>query len=235
MPEAIALAEQATDLDPGFGQAWSLAARCHYLVYLYGWSDDPEPHRKAAMECTRRALRAAAEDAHVLGWAAMLQAYLGHDLSAAVTTADRAIGLNPGAAHAWFSSGAVRILTGELDLAVDHLERSIRLNPVGPDRNSALLFLAMARFQQRRFDEAASLARELSQHFDNPTAAAILAASLGQLGGAGPEAGAALADFHRLSRQSIERFAGLVWPLEAQRRLFLDGLALANGGVLSQA
>jgi TolB-like protein len=229
MPQAIAMTEEACRRDPGFGQAWSLAARCHYLVYLYAWADDLEPHRRAAVEAGRLAMRAAPEDAGVLGWTAMLQAYLQHDLAAARATADRAVALNAGAAHAWFAAGAVRIITGDLDDAVEHLDRSIRLNPLGADRIGGVLFLSMARFQQRRFEEAAVLASELSQHFDNPTGAAILAASLARLGRPA-EAAAALADFTRLSNQGVERFAGLVWPREDQRALFLDAIAAARAG-----
>jgi adenylate cyclase len=228
MAQAIALTERAIELDPAFGQAWSLAARCHYLVHLYGWADDGDHHREQAVACTRRAVRAAPDDAQVLAWAAMLHAYLEHDLPTALAMADRAIALNPGAAQAWFASGAVRIVAGQLDLAVDHLDRSIRLNPVGPDRSGSMLFMTMARFQQLRFEDACALARELFQHFENPTGCAILAAGLAHLGQI-DAARAALDDFKRLSRQPVETFARLVWPLDDQRTLFLNGIALAEG------
>lgn len=225
--EAIRLAEQAIGLDPDFGVALSLASRCHYLVVLYGWSDDPEPHRRHAIEFSRRAMRAAADDAYVLGNTAMLSAYLEHDLETAIALAQRACDLNPGAAMAWYASGAVRILADQLDLAVEHLEKSMRLNPIGHERSGGMLFLAMARFQQRRFEDAIALANELYQHFENPTGAAILAASYGHLGKR-RAAHDALAHYERLAPQAIEAYARSVWPRETHLKLFLDGVALAR-------
>ncbi len=226
--EAIRLAEQAIALDPEFGAALSLASRCHYLVVLYGWSDDPESHRRDALALSRRAMRAADDDAGVLGNTAMLAAYLEHDLGTATSLVERACALNPGAASAWFASGAVRIHSGQLDLAVEHLQTAMRLNPVGPERSGAMLFLAMARFQQRRFDEAVALANEIYLHFENPTGCAILAASYGHLG-LGDAAREALAQYERLSQRTIETYARSVWPREDHLKLFLDGVTLAEG------
>ena len=224
---AIALVEQAVALDPQFAPARSLAARCHYLVVLYGWADDAEPHRRAALDHSRRAMQIATDDAFVLGNAAMLGAYLERDLETATAMAARACALNPGSALAWYASGAVLILTDQLDLASRHLETSMRLNPIGPDRYGSILFLAMARFQQRRFSDAVVLANELFQHTENPTGCAILAASYGHLG-QGAAARAALAHYHRLSPRTIEAYARLVWPRDDHLQLFLDGLAMAE-------
>jgi predicted Zn-dependent protease len=69
-----------------------------------------------------------------------------------------------------------------------------------------MLFMAMARFQQRRFDEAVALGNELYQHFENPTGCAILAASYGHLGQR-DAARAALADYQRLAGELIATYA----------------------------
>lgn len=227
MLEAIRLAEQAVALDPGFGQALSLASRCHYLVALYGLSEDAEAHRTAALALSLRAMRAASDDAYVLGNTAMLSAYLEHDVAPAIALVERACGLNPGAASAWFSSGAVRILAGQLDIAVEHLQTAMRLNPVGPEHYGSVLFLTMARFQQRRFEDAVALAAELYRHTENPTGCAILAASLGHLGRRSA-AREALGNYRRLSGRSIESYAVEVWPRDDHRGLFLEGIAAAN-------
>jgi TolB-like protein len=227
MPEIIRLVERAVELDPDFATAMAFAARCHYLVALYGWMDQPDDHRRKALEFGRRAMRIASDDAAVISTIAMLNAYLRHDLDGAVALVDRAIALNPGAAAVWYASGSVRLLTDELDLAVEHLETSIRLNPMGPDRSGAMLFMAMARFQQHRFDDAVALANELFQHFENPTGCAILAASYGHMGQPALAA-AALADYRRLSPQSIDTFAESVWRQAVHLKLFTDGMALAQ-------
>ena len=226
--EAIRLCEQAIALDPDFAPALSLASRCHYLVVLYGWSDDAQPHAKASIEIGRRAIRAAPDDAEVIGAYAMIKAYLENDIEGATALADRACALNPGAAIGWSASGAIRVIAGDLDLASEHLDISLRLNPIGPGRAVGMLFKAMALFQQRRFEAAAALGDELFQHFENPTGCAILAASYGYLGRA-DEARDALARYQTLAPQSIDAYARSVWRLEAQLNLFLGGVALAEG------
>jgi TolB-like protein len=87
---------------------------------------------------------------------------------AAVAIVDRAIALNPGSANVWFNGGFVRLLAGDLDLAVEHLENATRLDPMGPNRGARMLYTAMARFYQRRFDEAVALLKERNQLSESP-------------------------------------------------------------------
>ena len=86
----------------------------------------------------------------------------------------------------------------------------------------------MARFQQRRFDEAVPLFREWIQLSDDPGGYALLVSTMGHLG----ELSVAreLIDRCRaLSPISVEAL-GKYWYRElGQRRLFLEGIALAEG------
>ena len=66
MLEALDLASRAITLDPDFGPALALAAICHRLIVLNGWSDDLEGHRRLGLELAHRALKAAGDDAEVL-------------------------------------------------------------------------------------------------------------------------------------------------------------------------
>jgi hypothetical protein len=152
---------------------------------------------------------------------------MGYDLGAVVGLVKRALALDPGSATAWFSSGVVRVMTDDLDLALEHLDTASRLDPIGPDRPARLLFVATARFQQRRFTDAAALANELFQHFNNPIGAAILAASYGFLGRP-DDARVALARYESLSPLTIEALAPSIWKNEGHLRLFLDGVAVAR-------
>ena len=224
MLEVLGLVERALELDPNFGAALAVCARCHYLIALYGWSNESEHHRRRALEMGHRAIRAAGDDAFVLSHVAALIAYIERDVVGALDMADRALALNPGSSMAFLMSGAVRVLTAELDLAMEHLSTSQRLDPVGPDRAARLVFMAMARFQQQRFSDAIVLGRELSQYLDNPTGYAILAASYGHLGqsSAGQDA---VAQYKRLSPQSLDAYASLVWQRADQLKLFTDGIA----------
>lgn len=228
MLEVIEILHCAIDLDPNFGAALALAMRTHYLIYLYRWSGDTDYHRRKALELAARALRSGSDDAYVLSMVAAISAYLEQDLAAAVNLADRALTLNAGSAYAWMASGSIRILTAELEVAMEHLETSMRLDPVGPDRHGRMIFMAMARFQQRRFADAIKLCSEANQVIDNPTVWAILAASAGHLGEL-DNGRDALAHYWRSSKQPIRAYAQSAWKRADYLTLFLDGIACIEG------
>ena len=226
--QVLELADRAIALDPNHAAALALGVRCHYLASLYGWSGDAEVRRRRALELADRALRIGTDDANTLAAVAPLLAYMGRDFDGSIKLVERALELNPGSAAVWFNSGVVRVATGDVALAIEHLETASRLDPIGPDRPGRMLFVAMARFQQRRYAEAATIATELFQHFNNPTACVILAASYGFLGR--PEdARTAMARFESLSPLTIAAIAPAIWRTDAHLRLFLEGIALAKG------
>jgi predicted Zn-dependent protease len=91
-----------------------------------------------------------------------------------------------------------------------------------------VLTKAVALFFQERLSEAVTLAREVARQVDSAGAYAILAASYGLLGQ--PEAAAAaLARYRALASQPVGDLARAHYLDPAQLRLFLDGLALAEG------
>jgi adenylate cyclase len=224
MGETIDLIERAIALDPNHAAAVALAVRCHYIAALYAWSGDPEDHRRRAQQLADIALRIANDDASALSTVAAILGYLGHDLRMVVGLVERALSLNPGSATAWFNSGIVRVMSNDLSLGIEQLETAARLDPIGPDRPGRMLFIAMAYFQQRRFDDAIRLSVELFQHFNNPTASAVLAASYGHLGQL-DEGRAAIKRFQTLSPLTMETLAPLIWRHEQHLELFHDGIA----------
>jgi adenylate cyclase len=229
--EARDLAYRAIALDPNYGVALGLAASCQWLIVTFGWSDDPEGDTRLGIELARRALNAAGDDTFVLATAATVAVFLERDVSAGIGLIDQAIALNPGSAVVWMVSGALRLMTGDLDLAAEQIERSLRLDPMGPDRASQMLNLGNVRFFQRRFGEAASHYRELVQRSpDNPVGYSSLAAAYAHLGQIS-EARVALARFRTLSPLAPADFArGWSHVLTSEQlQLFLDGLALAEG------
>jgi adenylate cyclase len=174
-----------------------------------------------------RALQAAAEDATVLASVANDLAFLRQDARAAVPIVDRAITLNPGSAIVWFNSGFVRLLAGDLDAAVEHLETATRLDPTGPSRGARMLYTAMARFYQGRFNEAVTLLKERNLMSESPGCYAYLAASYGQLQDR-PAAREALSRFQALTPRPIEAMIRAVALDPAQLKMVLDGIAVAN-------
>ena len=232
MLEALDLASRAIALDPDFGPALAQAASCHRIIVLYGWSDDLEGHRRLAIELAHRALRAAGDDPYVLARVAANVDFLEGDYGAAVALLERALTLNPGCAFAWLNRGMVRARAGETDAAIEDFRTALRLDPLGPQQPRTIGLIGRAAFQQGRFSEAVTLLKEFAQHVDTPMAQAYLAAAYGHLAQAG-EARAALARYRALSPQTLEAFAAIWLRDPAQRKLFLDGIALAEGKMLS--
>jgi len=128
----------------------------------------------------------------------------------------------------WGISGAIWMRAGETDRALEHLETSIRLDPLGPARLSQLSNTALARFQQGRFSEAAAISKQFIQRTDAPGGYACLAASYGYLGQT-EAALEALNGYRARSPQPIEVFACSIFHDPAHSKLFLDGIALAEG------
>jgi adenylate cyclase len=160
LAEALELLEQAIRREPRYGPALALAATYRVDLENFGWSDDREEreNREMAVDLARRALRAAADDPGVLGRAAMVLGRFGEDIDAALALVERALALNPSFAYGWYWSGWLRLFAGQADLAIQHFETSMRLNPRG-QRGFHLAGIGMAHFVTRRFDEASAALR----------------------------------------------------------------------------
>jgi tetratricopeptide (TPR) repeat protein len=96
----------------------------------------------------------AGDDPGILANAAQALAYFGEDIRAMMAVVDRALRLNPSFARGWHASGTLRMWAGELDLAIEHLETSLRLSPRARVGFASLL-IGMALLLGRRFEEAA--------------------------------------------------------------------------------
>ena len=150
---ALELLEQAIERDPSFGPALALAARCHHHFDRLGGAQDPDLHRRAAVDYARRAVHAAPDDPTTLGNAAGVLGSFGGDINPAIALADRALVLNPSFAGGWRMSGWLRLWAGDLDVAIEHFETAFRLSP--RQRGGAdYMGIGEAQFFQRRFNEA---------------------------------------------------------------------------------
>ena len=226
--EELELLDRAVALDSQYGAALSLAAFCHMLIVLYGWSDDPETHCDQGIELVRRAQKAPGDDAETLARLAAAISGLERDNAAAVVLIDRALALNPGSAYVWLTSGNLQLILGDPDVAVEHVETSIRLDPLSPDRWLQLGFLGRARFHQGRYAEAVAPLKEASQLSDAPFLLPYLAATYGYLGQAGA-AREVLARYRALSPQPIAIMVGAVVLNQVLEGIALAGEEPANG------
>jgi adenylate cyclase len=151
--EAVRLLDQAITRDPAYGPALALAALCIQQLHVNGWADDPMNAQRRGLDYARRAFQAAAPDGFVLASAAYASAYFGEDIDAAIALMDRSLLTNPSSAHHWHMSGVVRMFAGQPDIAIEHLNRGLRLNP--RDRPVApLTAMGVAYMMKRDFDMA---------------------------------------------------------------------------------
>jgi adenylate cyclase len=125
--EAFGLLDHAIARDPGYGPALALVSFGY--VRFYDWGEAPDADRRKVVECARRALAAADDDPGVLATAAFALAFFGEDIGTQIAFVDRALALNPSFARGWYLSGPLRVWAGQPELAIEHVERSLRLSP----------------------------------------------------------------------------------------------------------
>jgi len=223
---ALDFSEQAIGRDPHYGSALGYAASCRVVMDVNGWTEELGQNRRAAIGCAERALESAGDDPVTLVLAAHALAYFGENFDAVIGLVDRALAFNPSFARGWLMSARIRIWAGQLDLAIAHAGRAIRLSP--RDRPGDHLFLVgLAHFLSRRFEDAMPKLIAAVQHLPNaPEYHRALASCYAHMG--------------RLeeARSVIERLrtiSPIVVPELNQfrnaehRELFLSGLRLAAG------
>jgi TolB-like protein/Tfp pilus assembly protein PilF len=205
MKQAHLLLEQCLAQDPGNARA--LAACATILAWLTNFDRANEGRLRAlAHERMQVALRLAPNDTEVLAYAAQVLHDLKEDLSTAVALADQAIAVNPGNARGWRVSGWLRA-PRDPDIAAEHLEHCLRLDPLSPSRASTLTALGIARLAQRRIEDAIALFRQSARLMSAyPTNYAYLAASHAELGQLA-EARDAVARFRATSGGHVREFA----------------------------
>ncbi|HEV2097711.1 MAG TPA: winged helix-turn-helix domain-containing tetratricopeptide repeat protein [Stellaceae bacterium] len=212
---------------PAYGPALALSAWYHMALNGSGWTDNPEASRQRAIWLARRAVSDADDDAETLGRAAYVLAACGEDIDAATALMDRSLQINPSFADGWRWSGWLRLWAGcSPDIAIDHLDRALRLDPRDP-RGETSLPKGIAHFFARRLDQARTMLLLSLQENPGwvPTNRFLAAcyAHLGELDQA---------------RMTINRLRALTpvvlptadhWRDPEQREFYLSGLRLAVG------
>jgi TolB-like protein/Flp pilus assembly protein TadD len=151
--ELQALLRQAVNLDPNYGAAYGLAAWSYAWKQSQGWTltslEVAEAERLA-----RSAADAGREDPTALHMAGhtLSRVLRRHDEGAALIR--RALTINPNSANAWHVSGWVQTYLCDLDTAIDHFSRAMRLSPLDPLMFIMKAGMAWAYFVGGNYDEA---------------------------------------------------------------------------------
>jgi adenylate cyclase len=223
---AAALLDQAIARDPLYGPALGTAAVIRVQMEPAGIADDPVRNQAEAIALARRGLEAAPDDPTVLRCAGFALGYFGEDIATAITLVDRSLDLNPNNARAWRSSGILRIYAGDLDPAIEHLEKSIRLDPRA-NMSVPLGTIGIAHFFAGRFELALpKFLAAIQQMPSYRTPYRFLTACYAHLGRL-TEAREILAKLRNMGAESEPRVAH--WRNPEHRELLMSGLRLAAG------
>jgi adenylate cyclase len=232
MRQALALLEEAITRDPQFGPALGFAAFCCMQLVSDAGAPDRDGTRQKGIDFGRRAVELAENAPGVLADAAMALASFGEDIDAMIALVDRALAFNPSYARGWHVSGFLRLWAGQMDLAIEHAGRAMRLSPRAQTRLTSLL-TGYALFFTGRFEEAVSRLRvaiEDSPLF--PTPYRFLAACYAHMGRL-DEARATIARLRAVTPEVMVNYP-LPFRDPRHRELYLSGLRLALGESIVQ-
>ncbi len=196
--EALRLFRKAIELDGNFSSAYGMAAWCYGRRKMNGWVEDGVPETAEAVRIAGQAVASGKDDAVALCCGGMALAFIASEFERGMALIDRALALNPNLATAWHLSGWVRYFAGQPDLAIEHLQRAIRLNPVDPQRSGMQTAVASAQFSAGRYGEAVSSARTATLEQPNNFMATLVMAAANAMAGNLDAAKAAAARAHEL-------------------------------------
>lgn len=126
------LFEEALQIAPTYGRAYSSLSRTHNLDWRYGWSDTPEASLDAALDYAGRAILHDPLDARGYAERGFAELYRKrHDQSLAHYT--RALALNPNDADIIAEYADAHVYADRPDRALELMEKAMRLNPYYPD------------------------------------------------------------------------------------------------------
>jgi tetratricopeptide (TPR) repeat protein len=158
--EALRLLYKAIQVDPEFASAYGMAAWCHFWRKVNGWMTDHPQEVAEGARLARRAVELGKDDAVALTRSGHALGHLAGDLDGGIALLDRALGLNPNLATAWFLGGFLRVWRGDPDHAIEYFARAMRLSPLDPEMFRMQAGMAMAHLFAGRFDTASSWAEK---------------------------------------------------------------------------
>jgi tetratricopeptide (TPR) repeat protein len=151
--EAVVLLRQTLAIDPSYAPAASMLGWCHVLQRFQGWGTLSYDDLVAGVRLARQALEGARDDPDTMWQAAITLSFAGEAAMAAAVL-DRALVLNPNAAHAWVSRGFIHAMANQPEPAIEAFDRGLRLSPFDPLGHFTSSGFAVAHLAARRFEQA---------------------------------------------------------------------------------
>jgi adenylate cyclase len=207
-----------------------LVGRCRGHQRLQGWGALSANDIAEACRLARQALEAERDDAETISLAAWTLFVLAGEAAMAAAALDRALALNPNAAHAWSARGIIYAARNEPKAAIEAIERARRLSPFDPNAFRYAVNIALAHLAARRFEQAIEWAARALH--DQPRIVSAMrvkiaaSAHLGRLDEARAELSRMLAIGPKLTIAGYREYAHFAAP--EVRELMVSGLRLAG-------
>ncbi|MET4601923.1 TolB-like protein [Bradyrhizobium sp. JR4.1] len=225
---ARALLERAVGIDPNYGQARSVLAANHMFGVHLGWAE-----LAVVAPVAEAAALAAVRCDHEDAWAhaALGSVYFStRRLADALSEFEQALALNPNFSLAQGYYALALSYAGRPKDSFEAAQRAMRLSPRDPSLAIYHGIAGYARFTERRYGEAITLAREAIRHRGDLTGAyRVLAVSAGMTGD-GVLAEMALGELRRTQPNISLRWIAtqLPWANDADREHYLEGFRRAG-------
>jgi adenylate cyclase len=222
--------QRAIDIDQNFASALAYLAVIGGRRQLSGWADDPVANARDCVALARRALAIDRTDPDVLINAAWPIGYLGRFIEEALPLLEEGLRIDPNRALGWIWNALLNQYLGNHDVALEHIERALRLSPRDAQRSVMIAALATSLFFKGRFEEAAARADEALRGEPNHLGMHRVATCSNALAGQIDEARASLARL--LSLEPAASISGLLattpYRRPEDRTLLVEGLRLAG-------
>jgi TolB-like protein len=228
--EALSSLYRAIELDENFAVAYGLAARCYGQRRGGGWIADLPLAAAETEKLVRRAAKLGQDDALALGMAGFGLSFVVEDWKGGDVLINQALALNPNLAWLWLNSGWVKASIGEPELAIEHVNRAMRLSPNDPQRFSMYGALGMAHFVAGRYTQALTFAEVGARSFPEFIFIRCLAAASAAFAGRLEEAQQAMLILRRLDPDlrlsNLRKVRGFYRPEDYAK--WEEGLRLAG-------
>jgi TolB-like protein/DNA-binding SARP family transcriptional activator len=199
--EALQHFYRAIELDPRFGAAYGMAARCLSQRKTSEWVEDEAGERAEAERLAKLAVDFGRDDPVALSAAGIATAFVVGRVREGGDLIERSLAINPGYAVAWMYRSWIKTWIGEADEALASIDRALDISPHNPDpyvRNLRRL-VALTLFVGGRYEEAIAVTRAFTVASPNATSAAVAAAASAALLGRLEEARASMAELRLIA------------------------------------
>lgn len=181
--EALRLLNEAINLDDSYGAAYGLAAWCYRLRKVHGWVSPSDPSLAEGVRLAHLAAATSRRDSEGLWMAANALAHLSGELDLGLAMIEESLSLNSNSAGAWWAGGMLHAFLGNDPIAMAHLERAHRFNPLDTQPHIHWIAVAYAHFIAGRYSDAERAAdRSMNKQMPAPSSLRVKIATCGLLG-----------------------------------------------------